>query len=108
MPVGVDRCSDDLRTRGDRVTDRSGTISHSRVSPDSVRKLVTGEITPAQFLGLTQKQLYQIAELAYQLMNSGKLEEAKRVYQGLVAADPHDSVFHCHLAATHHRLGELD
>ena len=42
------------------------------------------------------------------MLNAGRLEEAKTIYRGLVAADPRDSVFHCHLGATHHRLGELD
>jgi len=46
--------------------------------------------------------------LGYGLLNSGNLRGAKQIYSGLVAADPYDSVFHCHLAAVHHRLGELD
>jgi tetratricopeptide (TPR) repeat protein len=70
------------------------------------KRLVAGVITPAEFIGLMPNQLYRIARVGYQLLNSGKLEEAKKVYQGLVAADPYNSVFHCHLAAVHHRLGE--
>jgi tetratricopeptide (TPR) repeat protein len=70
------------------------------------QRLVAGVITPAEFIGLMPNQLYRIARVGYQLLNSGRLEEAKKVYQGLVAADPCNSVFHCHLAAVHHRLGE--
>ena len=58
--------------------------------------------------GLDRDALYEIARLGYGLLNSGNLSEAKQIYAGLVAADPYDSVFHCHLAAVHHRLGELD
>jgi tetratricopeptide (TPR) repeat protein len=70
--------------------------------------LIRGEITLGETFGLDSDALYEIARLAFGLLNSGKLSEAKQIYSGLVAADPHDSVFHCHLAAVHHRLGELD
>lgn len=71
-------------------------------------KLVSGQITISEAVGLNRKQLYAIARRGYQLMNSGKLEEARQIYAGLVAADPFDSVFHCHLGAIHWRLGEME
>lgn len=71
-------------------------------------KLATGQITIAEALGFSRRQLYAIAHRGYQLMNSGRLEEARRIYAGLVAADPFDSVFHCHLGAVLWRMGELD
>lgn len=77
-------------------------------SEDRKAKLATGQITLAEFVGLDQKQLYEIANKGYQLMNSGKLEEARQIYEGLVAANPYDSVFHCHLGAIYWRLGNLD
>jgi Tfp pilus assembly protein PilF len=70
--------------------------------------LMRGEITLGETFGLDSEALYEIARLGYGLLNSGNLNEAKQIYSGLVAADPYDSVFHCHLAAVHHRLGELD
>ncbi|HEX2269827.1 MAG TPA: tetratricopeptide repeat protein [Pyrinomonadaceae bacterium] len=70
--------------------------------------LIRGEITLAQVFGLDDDSLYEIARVGYGLLNSGKLREAKQIYAGLVAADPYDSVFHCHLAVVHHSLGELD
>lgn len=70
--------------------------------------LIRGEITLADIFGLDQDSLYEIARLGYGLLKSGNLLEAKQIYLGLVAADPYDSVFHCHLAAVHHSLGELD
>lgn len=80
----------------------------TRASIERLNKLFVGEITPGNFVGLTRERLYEIARVGYQLLNSGKHAEAKQVYLGLVAADPYDSVFQCHLAAAHHRLGELD
>lgn len=71
-------------------------------------KLATGQITIAEAVGMSRKQLYAIAGQGYKLLNSGRLEEARQIYAGLVAADPFDSVFHCHLGACLWRLGELD
>jgi tetratricopeptide (TPR) repeat protein len=70
--------------------------------------LIRGEVTLADVFGLDRDSLYEIARVGYGLLNAGNLREAKQIYSGLVAADPYDSVFHCHLAAVHHNLGELD
>src|SRR2546428_6325202 len=78
------------------------------IPPEIAEKLADGEITVGELVGLTRGTLYAIAEVGYQMLTSGKLEEAKQIYKGLVAADPYDSVFHCHLAAAHHQLGEMD
>ena len=75
---------------------------------DLAAMLIRGEVTLGDVFGLDQDSLYEIAQLGYGLLNSGNLRGAKEIYSGLVAADPYDSVFHCHLAAVHHRLGELD
>lgn len=71
-------------------------------------RLIGGQITLAQYAGLSKTELYTIAQQAYQLLDSGRLEEARDIYSGLVAADPFDSVFHCHLGATQMRLGQTD
>lgn len=77
-------------------------------SEDLKERLAGGEITIAQFAGLGKEQLYEIAKQGYQLFSSGKLEEAEIIYSGLVAADPFDSVFHCHLGAVYFRKSEMD
>ena len=71
-------------------------------------KLATGQMTIAEAMGVSREQLYAIARRGYLLLNSGRLEEARQIYAGLVAADPFDSVFHCHLGAVLWRMGELD
>ena len=70
--------------------------------------MLRGELTLGGFVGLKREVLYQIARVGYQMLLSGKHVEAEQIHLGLVAAAPHDSVFHCHLAAVYHRLGELD
>lgn len=75
---------------------------------DLPEMLIRGEVNLGDVFGLDKDSLYKIARLGYGLLNSGNLREAKQIYLGLVAADPYDSVFHCHLAVVHHSLGELD
>ncbi|HEX8351692.1 MAG TPA: tetratricopeptide repeat protein [Pyrinomonadaceae bacterium] len=79
----------------------------ARRAPDTeaAERLATGQSTLADFLGLGRERLYEMAGVAYGLMNSGKLEEALTIYRGLVAADPFDSVFRCHLGAAELRRG---
>lgn len=79
-----------------------------KIPQELAERLANSEITMADFLGLTRNTLYAIAEVGYQMITSGKLEDAKQIYEGLVNADPYDSVFHGHLAAVHHKLGEFD
>ncbi len=71
-------------------------------------KLVLGEITPAQFLGLSPKRLYELAGTGHEMFKSGQIRGALDIFEGLVAASPYDSVFHCHLAATYARLERFD
>lgn len=75
---------------------------------DRLGKIASGQATIAQAAGLTKNQLYMIADRAYQLFSQGKLDDARQIYEGLVAADPYDSVFHCHLGAVLWRTGEVD
>ncbi|HET6976010.1 MAG TPA: tetratricopeptide repeat protein [Pyrinomonadaceae bacterium] len=82
--------------------------SQANFPEDLPARLIRGELTLAKVFGLDDDALYEIARIGYGLFNSGNLRDAKQIYAGLVAADPYDSVFHCHLAAVHHSLGELD
>ena len=71
-------------------------------------KLATGQMTIAEAVGISRPRLYAIAHRGYQLYTTGRLEEARQIYAGLVAADPFDSVFHCHLGAVLFRMGKHD
>lgn len=67
-------------------------------------RLIAAEITPAQYLGLSQKQLYEIATTGNNLLKRGDLEKARDIFLGLVSASPYDSVFHVNLAFAYHQL----
>jgi tetratricopeptide (TPR) repeat protein len=78
------------------------------VPPELSERLVKGEITLGEFFGLSPNVLYGIAKIAYQLLNTGRVDSALDIYKGLVAASPYDSVFHCHLAACYYTRENYD
>jgi len=79
-----------------------------QVPPELAERLVKGEITLGEFFGLSPNVLYGIAKIAYQLLNTGRVDAALDIYKGLVAASPYDSVFHCHLAACYYTRENYD
>lgn len=78
------------------------------VPPELSERLIKGEITLGEFFGLSPNVLYGIAKIAYQLLNTGRVDSALDIYKGLVAASPYDSVFHCHLAACYYTRENYD
>lgn len=82
--------------------------STPQVPPELAERLIAGEITPAEFLGLTQQSLYGIATVGYEMLKTGRFQHALDIFQGLVAASPYDSVFHTNLAATYAGLERYD
>jgi len=70
-------------------------------------RLIAAEITPAEYLGLSQKQLYEIATMGNNLLKRGDVEKARDIFLGLVAASPYDSVFHVNLAFAYHQLKQF-
>lgn len=77
--------------------------------PDRIGEaVIRGEITLAQFLNLSNEDLYKWANSAYQLLQAGSTQQALAIYQGLVAASPMDAVFHAQLAAAYMTLERFD
>lgn len=73
------------------------------VSLEEIQKFVRGEITLAQLEGLTRDQLYDFAELGYTMFKSGKLDDACKVFEGLVTYNPYDAYFHSALGAIYQK-----
>jgi tetratricopeptide (TPR) repeat protein len=77
------------------------------IPAEAGERLVLGEISPAEFLGIPREQLYEIAKRGHERLTTGKLQDALEIFKGLVAASPYDSVFHCNLASTYAHLGRF-
>ena len=78
------------------------------VPPELAEKLILGDITPGQFLGMSTESQYKLATMGHDMFKAGQMQGALAIFEGLVAASPYDSVFHCHLAAAYARLERFD
>jgi tetratricopeptide (TPR) repeat protein len=72
---------------------------------DNLVKFVVGEITWAELTGLTMQEAYSFAEIAYNLFEQGKYEQAQTIVEGLVISNPYDGYFHGLLGAIYGRKG---
>jgi tetratricopeptide (TPR) repeat protein len=86
----------------------SSSDAKAKREQEAGEKLIRGEISLGQFLGMPREVLYQWAEMGHQLLQAGSTQQALEIFQGLVAASPFDSVFHCQLAAAHMTLEQFD
>ncbi|MFP2929172.1 tetratricopeptide repeat protein [Pyxidicoccus sp. 3LG] len=78
------------------------------VPQEATELLVRGEISLGQFLGLPRKKLYEYATVGHQMLQAGRTQQALKIFEGLVAASPKDSVFHTQLGATLMTLERVD
>jgi tetratricopeptide (TPR) repeat protein len=72
---------------------------------DNLTKFVLGEITWAELTGLTMQDAYSFAEIAYNLFEQGKYDQAQTVVEGLVISNPYDGYFHSLLGSIYGRKG---
>lgn len=72
---------------------------------ENLVKFVVGEITWAELTGLTMQEAYSFAEIAYNLFEQGKYDQAQTIVEGLVISNPYDGYFHGLLGAIYGRKG---
>src|SRR5690349_16258221 len=51
---------------------------------DRLEKFIMGEMTWAQFQGMTMHEAYNIAEYAYALYEEGRYHDSRQIWEGLV------------------------
>ena len=77
-----------------------------------LEQLVTGwargELTLKEIKGYTDDELYAIAHQGYYFLMQGKNDEAKTIFEGLVAIDPRNSYYYRALGVIYHKLGDPD
>lgn len=61
--------------------------------PATLERFVRGEVTLAELEGVDADSQSKLAQLGYRLLSSGKLTEARSVFEGLVALNPQESYF---------------
>jgi Tfp pilus assembly protein PilF len=76
-----------------------------------VDQFVAGGVTLGELEGITKQEQYQIAEVGHSYLVSQNFEEAKTIFEGLLALDPFDAYFHTALgsiAQQEERFDEAD
>jgi tetratricopeptide (TPR) repeat protein len=77
-------------------------------SEQHLAKFLMGQMTLGDLEGITKQQQYQIAEIGHAYLTSAKLDEAKKVFEGLLALDPFDAYFHMALASIAQQTNDLE
>lgn len=71
-----------------------------RVYPPRLMEAFTeGRITLGDLEGITKQEQYQMAEVGHAYLTQRKFEQAKTVFEGLLALDPFDAYFNMALAS---------
>lgn len=76
--------------------------------PRAIQAFVTGNITLGDLEGITKEEQYQVAQLGFTCLTTGKLDEAARIFEGLLALDPFDAYFNLALGSVAHQRGDLE
>ncbi|MEM1201804.1 MAG: tetratricopeptide repeat protein [Acidobacteriota bacterium] len=77
-------------------------------TPENVGAFANGELNFGQLLGLRAEEAYGIAQMAYNLAENGKLEDAAALAEGLVTLVPEDPYFHALVASIYIRQERLE
>jgi Flp pilus assembly protein TadD len=96
------------------VIDMNRIIKHpeEQVRSDEALKknlvaVARGEMTFAELEGMTFEEAKAIAQVGCDLAAAGRLEEARTVFEGLVAMNPKDSAARAALGTVYQKLGRL-
>jgi Flp pilus assembly protein TadD len=73
-----------------------------------MQAFLVGELVLSDLYELTREELYAVAQQGKTLYDSGDLESARKVFEGLSALDPYDAWFHTGLGAVYQQQGRLE
>jgi Flp pilus assembly protein TadD len=64
---------------------------------------VEDKLSLAELRGISREQLFQLAEAGFTKYKHGRLDEAERIYQGLILLDHRNAYFHAMMGAIHQK-----
>lgn len=73
-----------------------------------MRAFLQGDIVMADLYEMSRQELFDIAAQGQLFFDTGKLDEAATVFEGLVALDPYEGSFHTGLGAVYQQRQKLD
>lgn len=75
---------------------------------EELRAFLAGNLTLGDLEGIAKEEQYKIAEIGFGCLNNGKLDEAEKIFGGLLALDPFDAYFNTALGSIAHRRGRSE
>ena len=76
--------------------------------PALLPKWASGQLTLKELKGYSDDELYAIAHTGYFFLMQGKNQEAKTLFEGLVAIDPRNDYYYRALGVIFHKLGDVE
>ena len=76
--------------------------------PNRLEAFLAGQITLGDLEGIGKDAQYDMAKIGFGFFNEGKLDQAKTVFEGLLALDPFDAYFLTILGSIAHQKGEFE
>jgi tetratricopeptide (TPR) repeat protein len=73
-----------------------------------IAKWASGRATLKEIKGYTDDELYAIAHTGYFFLMQGKNDEARTLFEGLVAIDPRNDYYYRALGVIFHKLGDTE
>jgi tetratricopeptide (TPR) repeat protein len=85
----------------------SDTVDPQQIQ-QQLQRWAAGRATLKEIKGYADDELYAIAHTAYFFMMQGKNEEARTLFEGLVALDSRNDYYYRALGVIFHKLGDTD
>lgn len=76
--------------------------------PRRLEAFLAGHITLGELEGIPKEAQHEMAQTGFRFFTEGKLEQAKKVFNGLLALDPYDAYFLTALGAIAQQEGDLE
>ena len=87
---------------GDEVLNENDTCTTEDIE-EAIKGFILGDLTLAQLEGISAEDIYAVADMGYDLFEEGKIEEAKKIFEGLYTYNPMDPYFHAVLGSIYQR-----
>ena len=99
-----------MATKAQPASGASGAAASSdeQKVKDAIIAAAKGQKTWGEVLGINAGQAYNMAQMGYKMLQEGKLDEARVIFQGLTTLNPKDPYHHLALGAVHHRSDRID
>jgi Flp pilus assembly protein TadD len=76
--------------------------------PNKLAGFLLGTLTLGDLHGTKKDEQYKMASAGFNLIKNGKLDDAKKIFEGLKVLDPYDAFFHLALGSITQQQGDFE